>query len=394
MHRLTRRQLIAGAAGLAAGRAFGANAPAAPVAIAKCGSYDKEMYNAMSRLMDQIGGLGGLVKGKTVAVKLNLTGNPERFPIRSECPYRNHPATVLALAQLLSNAGAQRIRILEGFFPPTQELELWARYGLDVKAISNVGCKVEWENTQNLGQSREYKRLKVPWGGYIFPAFDLNHSYTDCDVYVSLSKLKHHATAGVTMAMKNNFGNTPASLYGGDCGESGNENPRLERQMVCHNGSRTPPKGVPQELDMSTPRQGGYRVPRIVVDLVGARPIDLSIVDGIESIKGGEGEWNRGWAYVKPDLLLAGKNPVCVDAVSTALMGGDPQAERGASFFGDCGNMILLAQAAGIGTGDLARIELPGLKIKDAMFDYGPRPMAPQRGGGPPRPGQQPPARG
>ena len=32
MHRLTRRQLIAGAAGLAAGRAFGANAPAAPVA--------------------------------------------------------------------------------------------------------------------------------------------------------------------------------------------------------------------------------------------------------------------------------------------------------------------------------------------------------------------------
>ena len=388
---LTRRQMIAGAAGLAVGRAFAANPPASPVAIARCNSYDKEMFQTMGRLMDQIGGLGRLVKGKTVAIKLNLTGNPERFPERADMPYRNHPATVLALAQLLSNAGAQRVRIIECFFPPSQDLELWARYGLDVKAISNVGCKVEWENTQNMGQGKEYKRLKVPTGGYIFPAFDLNHSFTDCDVYVSLSKLKHHATAGVTMAMKNNFGNTPCSLYGGDCGESGNENPKMERQMVCHNGARTPPKGVPQELDMTTPRQGGYRVPRIVVDAVGARPIDISIVDGIESIKGGEGVWNRGVAYVKPNLLLAGRNPVCVDAVSTAVMGGDPLAERGQSFFGDCDNTILLAQAVGIGTADLSRIELPGLKIKEALFDYGPRPTAPSRGGPPP---QAQPARG
>jgi uncharacterized protein (DUF362 family) len=368
--RISRRQLIAGAASLAAGRAFAAEPPSVPVAVARCTSYDKAMFETLGRLMDQIGGIGGLVKGKTVAVKLNLTGNPDRFPERPDMPYRNHPATVLAVAQLLSNAGAQRIRILECFFPSTQELSLWARYGLDVKAISSVGCKVEWENTQNLGQGKEYKRLKVPWGGYIFPAFDLNHSYTDCDVYVSLSKLKNHATAGVTMALKNNFGITPAALYGGDCGENGNENAKMERQMVCHNGNRTPPKGVPQELDSSTPRQGGYRVPRIVTDLCGARPIHLSIVDGIESIRGGEGVWNRGVAYVKPNLLLAGKNPVCVDAVSTALMGGDPLADRGQGYFQTCDNTIKLAQAVGLGSADLSRIELPGLKIKDAVFNY------------------------
>ena len=388
--RISRRQLIAGAAGVAIGRAFAAVPPASPVAIARCATYDKEMFRTLSGLMNQIGGIGGLVKGKTVAVKLNLTGNPVRYPERPDMPYRNHPATVLALAQLLSNAGAQRIRIIEAFFPASQELELWARYGLDVKAIGNVGCKVEWENTQNLGQGKEYKRLKVPSGGYIFPAFDLNHSFTDCDVYVSLSKLKHHATAGVTMAMKNNFGNTPCSLYGGDCGESGNENPVQERGPVCHNGTRTPPQGVPQELDRTTPREGGYRVPRIVVDAVGARPIDLAIVDGIESIKGGEGVWNRGVAYVKPGLLLAGKNPVCVDAVSTAVMGGDPAADRGQSFFADCDNTIKLAQAAGIGTGDLSRIELPGLKIKEALFDYGPRPISPPRQPGSPAPPAQP----
>jgi hypothetical protein len=176
------------------------------------------------------------------------------------------------------------------------------------------------------------------------------------------------------MSLKNNFGNTPCSLYGGDCGESGNEDPKQERGPVCHNGTRTPPKGVPQELDPSTPRRGTYRVPRIVTDLVGARPIDLSIVDGIESIRGGEGEWNRGVQnrgvqLIKPGVLLAGRNPVSVDAVSAAVMGYDPLAESGTKPFpGD--NTIKLAQAVGIGTADLTRIEVTGLSIKDALCDY------------------------
>ncbi len=237
-----------------------------------------------------------------------------------------------------------------------------------MKAISNVGCKVEWENTQNLGQAKQYNRLKVPWGGYIFPAFDLNHSFTDCDVYVSLSKLKNHAVAGVTMSLKNNFGNTPCSLYGGDCGGAGTRIRSRSGGRSATTGP-TPPKGVPQELDPSSPRRAGYRVPRIVTDLVGARPIDLSIVDGIESIRGGEGAWNRGVQMIKPGVLLAGKNPVSVDAVSAAVMGYDPLAEPGTKPFpGD--NTIKLAQAAGIGTADLTRIEVAGLRIKDALCNY------------------------
>jgi hypothetical protein len=79
--------------------------------------------------------------------------------------------------------------------------------------------------------------MKVPWGGHIFPAYDLNHSFADCDVYASLSKLKNHWIAGVTMTLKNNFGITPCSLYGGDCGPDGNEDPKQERGPVCHNGT-------------------------------------------------------------------------------------------------------------------------------------------------------------
>ena len=251
-------------------------------------------------------------------------------------------------------------------------MSLWASYQFDLNAINNVGCKVEWENGQNLGQAKKYARMKVPGGGYMYPAYDLNHSFADCDTFVSMAKLKHHWIAGVTMSLKNCFGNTPCSLYGGDNGPDGNESPKSERGAVCHEGRRTPPKGVPQELHPDSPRDPGYRIPRIVVDLVGARPIDLAIVDGVESIRGGEGAWNPGVSIIRPGLLIAGRNPVCTDAVGMAVMGYDPRAERGTNPFLRGDNTLKLAEAAGIGTTDLNRIEVAGLSIREARFDFGP----------------------
>ena len=368
---ISRRGLLAGAAlGSVALRA--ATAPTSTVAVARCRSYTDNLQATLARMFDQIGGLAPLVKNKTVAIKLNLTGQPARWPIEGHLPYRTNPDTVLATAHLMARAGARRIRIIETFFPAAQDMSLWARYQLDLNAINNVGCKVEWENAQNLGQAKKYVRIKVPWGGYMYPSYDLNHSFADCDTYVSLSKMKHHWIAGVTMSLKNNFGITPCSLYGGDAGADGNENPKAERGPVCHMGNNKPPKGVAQELKPDTPREPGYRVPRIVVDLVGARPIDLSIVDGVESIRGGEGAWNPGVGIIKPGLLVVGRNPVCTDAVGMALMGYDPQAARGSNPFLRGDNTLKLAEAVGIGTTDLNRIEVAGLSIKDARFDFGP----------------------
>lgn len=375
--RVTRREVLATAAALAAPlrAAPTVAAPTATVSIARSRQYDGKLVETMRTMFDQIGGIGNLVKGKTVAVKLNLTGNPSRFPVRPDLPYRNEPATVLALAKVLADSGARRIRFLESFFPAGQDPALWARYGFDLQAINNVGCKVEWENVQNLGQAKKYVRVKVPWGGYIFPSYDLNHSFADCDSYFSLSKLKNHWIAGVTMSLKNNFGNTPCSLYGGDCGPDGNENPSRERGPVCHEGKLTPPQGVAQELDLSTPRDPGYRVPRIVSDLVGARPIDVAVVDGIVSIRGGEGEWNQGVQITKPGVMLAGKNPVCVDAASMAVMGYDPKADRGTKPFIRGDSTLKLCEAKGVGTTDLSRIEVVGVSLKDALHDYGPGPI-------------------
>jgi hypothetical protein len=115
-------------------------------------------------------------------------------------------------------------------------------------------------------------------------------------------------------------------------------------------------------------------VPRIVVDLCAVRPVDLSIVDGVETIRGGEGEWNRGVEMMKPGVMLAGRNMVCVDTVCTAVMSYDPRAGRGSSPFLNGDNGLLLAEAAGLGSADLGKIEIAGLSLKEAKIDFGPGP--------------------
>ena len=59
------------------------------------------------------------------------------------------------------------------------------------------------------GRSKRYSRVKVPGGGVIYPGYDLNAAYTETDVFVSMAKLKNHATCGVTLSLKNCFGITP-----------------------------------------------------------------------------------------------------------------------------------------------------------------------------------------
>src|ERR1700722_2632190 len=376
MTHLSRRELLvaSGAAGVGLPSLLKADKVAAPVskvALVRCRSYS-DFGTQLTTAFDHIGGIQKLVGGKTVALKLNLTGNPKNFPLTPDLPYRTDGGTVATTVHLLAKAGAKRVRIIESFFPAQQDPALWARYGLDVNAINNLGTAEEGGNVPNLGNYKQYVRLKVPWGGYMYPAYTINKAFTECDVYASLSKLKNHWIAGVTMSMKNNFGNTPCSLYGSDCGASGNEAPSKERGDVLHSGTTPAPSGVDAELHPDSPRDPGYRVPRILVDQNGIRPIDIAIVDGVETVRGGEGPWLPGLEKMTPGVIIAGRNAVCVDAVGMAVMGYDPYAERDTSPFIRGDNSLRLAEEAGIGTRNLKRIEVVGLSIKDAHINFGP----------------------
>ena len=363
-------------AGLAAARpvvSLASTVPTAPVSIAKCASYGAELGPAMEGMFDRLGGLGQLVKGKTVAIKLNLTGNgTDRLGhLPAGAAHWVHPRVVGTTVHLLAKAGARRIRLLESPWTTVDPLEEFVlRAGWEPFDFTGAAARVEWENTNFLGRGKRYTRFPVPHGGLLYPAYDLNHSYEDCDVFVSLAKLKEHATTGVTLTLKNCFGITPCTIYGTGCGV---DEPSLEPRGgrgPFHAGDRQPSKSAPPEKDPTTPRQGGYRVPRVVADLAAARPIHLGILDGIDTMAGGEGPWIPGVSPVRPGVLIAGTNAVTTDAVATAVMGFDPAADRGTPPFETCDNTMRLAERLGVGTCDLSRIEVRGATVREARFDF------------------------
>ncbi len=144
---------------------------------------------------------------------------------------------------------------------------------------------------------------------------------------------------------------------------------------MFHTGYRQPSKSAPQEVDPDSSREAGYRVPRIIADLVAARPIDISIIEGVETMTAGEGPWNqqgleRRITRVAPRMLIVGANPVTTDAVGAACMGFDPMATRGTAPFEKCDSTLLLAEQHGIGTRDLNQIDVVGDAIADVRFPF------------------------
>ncbi len=375
---LNRREVLAltGAALVSRRMASGAVAPAAKtVSVSKCATYnDREIAASLTTMFDQLGGLRRLVRDKTVTVKLNLTGSPgQKFEGRPlGTTHYTHPAVIAATAHLMGEAGAKRIRFVESGWALSGPLEDYLLdSGWNVRQLANSAPNVEFENTNNLGRSKEYARFKVPGQPYIFPAYDLNRAYHDTDVFVSMAKLKNHATCGVTLSMKNCFGITPASIYGDDAGEhEPNERPNSGRVRTMHQGRRNPPTSSLAEIDPKSSRDPGHRMPRIVAELNLARPVDLAIIDGVESVAGGEGPWIRGLRYVQPGVLIAGLNAVNTDAVAAAVMGYDPRAPKGSKPFTMCDNTLLLAESIGVGSADLNRIEVAGVPIAKAMYRF------------------------
>ncbi len=380
---LSRRDLLAcslATGAVAAAPQTPATPPSGPVSVAKVRTYDVDLVAQFEKMFDQIGGVGNQVRGKTVGIKINLTGGDHFEGYTAGDTHWVHPKVAGAVTAALGRLGAKRIRILESANARRRNARLEDKLlagGWDVAALKNAAPVVEFEDTDQ-AQNKPYSTLKVASKPYVFPAFHVNRSYEDCDFFVSLGKMKNHEEMGVTMSIKNMFGITPTALYG-------------SRERIFHYGQAQSPSGVPAEIDPNSNRYEGWRLPRILVDIIGARPIDLAILDGVVSMVGGEGPWVLGSKPAHPGLLLVGRNCVNTDAVAMATMGYNPRAGRHEApyrLYKDPGshppeqlippgeslqyadNMMLLAEAVGLGSADLANIDVRGVPIKDAIFDY------------------------
>ena len=380
-HELSRRQFLAGSTavlGLGVGRLvpFARAAPAATVSVAKCDTYGAELVPTLDRMFDQLGGLGRLVKGRTVAVKLNLTGPPtiRLGPRPAGLAHWVHPRMIGAVVHLMDRAGAHRIRLLEGGYATAIPLdEYMYQAGWDAAEIVGAGRRVELENTNWLGRGKDYPRFDVPGGGLLFPSYLLNHSYRDCDTFVSLTKLKDHTTAGVTLSMKNCFGNIPTTIYGDRVPKDRpDELPHSGRDVVFHDGTRQPSSPAAPEVDPASPRHDGYRIPRVVVDICAARP-DRPRDHRRDRVDGGR----RGTVGRRRGLPpgSAGRRHELRQHRRRGHRGDGlrPDGPRGSRLLSTpATTSSSWRKRVGLGSRDLGRIEVAGTPIREARFDFAP----------------------
>ena len=281
------------------------SAPSSPVAIQRCHSYEPPLLaEKLGAALDAVADLKSLVSGKTVTIKLNLTGGPQSKlgNLPSYRTYHVHPRFVAATCAALHDAGAKKIVLVESGYTNQPLEDVMAAGDWDIADINRAGGgKVSWEDTRYAGPWKGYSQFKVPWGGFIYPAFELNQRYEKTDVFISLAKLKDHANAGVTVSVKNLFGIAPTSIYGDAVDGAGQ--PRVDEQSITprdetfHKGIRQPPAGVPQEVDPTTPRD--VELSRATCDCGFVRCTSARLcvcVDGIETNRGGEGPWIQGVA--------------------------------------------------------------------------------------------------
>jgi uncharacterized protein (DUF362 family) len=359
---LTRREFLKGAGALTAGlfmagcasnsittgvEKAGSHTGVRPtVAIAHADSYDRALVRKqVETLLDSIGGLGEvLAHGNRVAIKTNLTGGlssgslPGIAEIES---FLTHPEVVRAVAELLRDAGVKDLFIVESVYEP----ESWPYYGY-IEMAKEVGATLV-----DLNYAEPYPDfVKTPPSGdpFIYEDLVFNPILNEIDAFVSVSKMKCHNTCGVTHTMKNLVGLVPYRYYEikqGDRYRSAMHGPGNETRR---------------------------RLPRVIMDLNRARPVNLGIIDGIMTTEAGEGPWIPAMGPIKPGLLFAGKNPVATDSVATAAMGFDPNSDYPDDPFPNAENHLKIAASLGLGPNTLDQIEIVGAKLADVTVKFKP----------------------
>jgi uncharacterized protein (DUF362 family) len=274
---LTRRELLTAIAGGAVLAGCGVEqrpiAPA-PVSIVKASAYDHRVYDAMRRLLQQ---QLGDVRGRNILLKPNLV---EFEP--GSC-INTHPIVVHAAYEAFLALGAATVRIAEGPGHRRNTLDLAeaAGYFQTIPNFEENFTDLNLDEVTRVRPAAQFSRI-----GKLY----LPNSALRADLLVSMAKMKTHHWVGATLSMKNLFGVVPSGIYGWP-------------KNVLHWAG----------IDES------------IADLHDAFSNHFAIVDGIVGMEG------NGPIQGTPKhagVLVAGKDPVAVDATCCRIMQIDPMGIR------------------------------------------------------------------
>ncbi len=168
--------------------------------------------------------------------------------------------------------------------------------------------------------------VEPPGGALAAPTYWVPRTVREASVLISVPVLKITGAVGMTVALKNLIGIAPGLKYGW---------PKL-RGWPPESGS----PGLwhaPQTLDET------------IVDLAGVAGVDFAVVDAIVGMQR-ERIRKEGGIPVRVNTILAGPDPLAVDAVAARLMGLNPADME----------FLQLGQRRGLGVADLDRIRVRG----------------------------------
>jgi uncharacterized protein (DUF362 family) len=269
---ISRREWLAAAAGVAALSACSVQKPvtAARVSVVRAPAYDQSVYETVRRMLDeqQVD-----VRGRNVVLKPNLVEFEPQSSINT------NPIVVHAALEAFRARGAASVRIAEGPGHRRNTLDLAeaAGYFKTVPHFEDLFVDLNLDDVSRVNPARRFSRMKKIY---------LPNTALGADLLVSMPKMKTHHWVGATLSMKNLFGVVPGAVYGW-------------------------PKNVLHWAGIE----------ESIADLHALFPRQFAIVDGIVGMQGNGPI--QGVAK-KAGVLVAGADPVAVDATCCRIMGIDP----------------------------------------------------------------------
>lgn len=241
------------------------------VAIVPCPDYAPEnIKRALNSAIEASGGLGWVRPGMRIAVKTNLVSR-----MKPESAAVTHPALVAELCRTLTALGAE---VVVGDSPGGPYNSAWVNgvySGTGIRAVEEAGAK--------LNEDFSTREVDFP-AGRVAKHFPLTAWLLEADAVIDFAKLKTHAMAGMTCAVKNFFGAIP--------------------------GTRKP------EFHYAYPRTADFC--GMLVDLCEYISPRLTIVDAVECMEG------NGPTQGTPrhmGALIASPSPYAADLLCSHLIG-------------------------------------------------------------------------
>jgi uncharacterized protein (DUF362 family) len=206
--------------------------------------------------------------------------------------------------------------------------------GLDTSVVfRGIGLEERFERLGakliNLDEDRIVE-VPVP-GGVVLKKLKIFKTAYESDVLISVPTMKTHILTGVTLGLKNMKGTLPDKM----------------KKLMHRIGVKE--KVYEHELDHA------------IADLNSVKRPSMTLVDGFVANEGyTPGTPGIGGTPLKFDTVLAGFDPVAVDAVSAYVMGFERGEVRHISY----------AEDRGIGIGDLERIEIVGSMVQEVRRPF------------------------